>query len=191
MITSKRLFWFLVLCLFLLVFMVLSSCSTSKHQRRQTKCEKAFYRYGCDWALADTVTQTQYVLVVKDTTVFITLPGEIRYDSVPVPINISTPVNILKTRYALSQAWISDGILHHRLQQLESEIAKTIPRAISSSSLASVRTVKVPYRVEVPVKKPLSGFEMALMYSGVAAWFALLFLLFLRLRKLFSRFKYL
>jgi hypothetical protein len=191
MITTNRLFRFLVLCLVLLVYLALSSCSTSRQHRRQSRCEKAFYKYGCDWAVPDTVTQTDFVLKLKDTTIFVRIEGDTRYDSIPVPVNISTPVNILKTRYAVSQAWIEKGVLHHELQQLQSEIASTIPNAISSATLHSVRTLKIPFPQEVPVKMPLSWLEKVLMYSGAAAWFILLFLLFLRFRKLFSRFRYL
>ena len=191
MITTKRLFRFLFLCLILLVYLALSSCSASKQHRSQSRCEKAFYKYGCDWAVPDTVTQTEFVLKLKDTTIFVTIEGETRLDSVAVPVNISTPVNVLKTRYALSQAWIEKGVLHHELQQLQSEIARTIPNAISSATLHSVRTVKLPFPQEVPVKMPLSWLEKVLMYSGAAAWFILLFLLFLLFRKLFSRFRFL
>lgn len=190
MLTAKRIFWFLLACFFFLIYLLVSSCGTTREQRRQTRCEKAFYKYGCDWVKPDTVTQTAYVLIQKDTTVFVTITGEIRHDSVPVPVQVSTPVNILKTRYAISQAWITEGILHHELQQLQTEVARTIPNAVTSATMNTVKLVKVPYPQEVPVKMPLSWLEKSLMYSGAAAWFALLFLLFLRLRKHFSRFKY-
>lgn len=184
-----RLFWALVVAALLLILLVFSSCSVSREQRRQSKCERAMFRHGCDWPAPDTVTNTNTVTITRDTTIYVKVPGEKAVDSVPVPFPFTTSKNVINTSYALSIAWVENGFLHHELRQVKASVPVTIPGAIQNTSASSLRIEKVPYTVKVPLEKQRSWLQTTLIYSGAIAWFFLLFILFLRIRKLLTPYK--
>lgn len=179
----------LVVAAFLLILLVFSSCSVSREQRRQSRCERAMFRFGCDWPAPDTVTSTNTVTITRDTTIYVKVPAEITADSVPVPVPFTVSKNVINTSYAISIAWVENGYLRHELRQVQASVPVTIPGAIQNTSASSLKTVKVPYPVRIPVEKRSSWLQTSLIYSGAIAWFFLLFILFLRIRKLLTPYK--
>ena len=123
--------------LFGLIILILSSCSVQR--RAERKCEKATYKWGCDFGtdtayIKETVINTLY----KDTTIYVHIPGDTVHDSVPVVVEIftdgttlvTTKKNTLQTSLATSQAWIEAGRLHHTLIQKDSVYKAQIENAI-------------------------------------------------------------
>jgi len=110
---------------------LLFACNTTKRVER--KCQK----WGCvkDTAyIKETVTNT----VLKDTTVFIHIPGEVKHDSVEIVLweecpKAYTPKNTLETSLAYSQAWVENGRLRHTLVQRDSVYKAQIENAIRIS----------------------------------------------------------
>lgn len=125
--------------LFGLIVLILSSCNTSLEAKRQRKCEKAAYKYGCDFG-TDTayIKETVINTVYKDTVVYIKIPGDTVHDSIPVVVEIftdgttlvSSKKSTLHTSLATSQAWIQSGKLHHTLIQKDSIYKAQIQNAI-------------------------------------------------------------
>jgi hypothetical protein len=164
-----------------LLFLLLSlffftSCITQN--RIERKCRKAKLNYeiaatkwGCPKDLDSTFVQSQ--VIIKDTTIYVPVPGETVHDSIPVIITkglMNTPVSILETTYSRSKAWVVDGILKHTLDQKPSTIPFIIPEAIHNSTSNTVQTIKVPYYIDRPIAKPLSWWQKLFLWSGVIAW---------------------
>lgn len=164
-----------------LIFLMLSllfftSCITQNRMDR--KCRKAKLNYeiaatkwGCPKDLDCTFVQSQ--VIIKDTTIFVPVPGETVHDSIPVIITkglINSPLSTLETTYSRSKAWVVDGILKHTLDQKPSTIPFTIPGAIHNSTSNTVKTIKVPYYVNRPISKPLHWWQKLFIWTGIIAW---------------------
>lgn len=166
-----------ILMLIIAVLMLLS-CSTPQEiqDRKCAKAQKKYeikaYKWGCPWQIYDSVLITKTVTEIRDTTIFVHLPGDTVRDSIKVPYiaQFSTPINILETRYAISKAWIENSLLKHTLVQKKSEIPATIPGAIQNTVSTKERIIKVPYPVEKQVRMPLRWFEKLFAWSGAIAW---------------------
>ena len=120
--------------------------------RRQKKCEQAAYKWGCDFTFpVDTIIQEKTVTVIKDTTITIKVPGEMRIDSFPVPANMTLSKKVVQTKYARAEAWVDNGQLRLKLIQDDIEVEKTIQAAIktfaSSQQSTAVSVVTKPYPV--------------------------------------------
>ena len=156
--------------------LVLTSCVTQN--RIERKCRQAKLKYeiastkwGCPKDLDSTSVQSQ--VIIKDTTIFIPVPGETIHDSIPVIITkglMNTPISILETTYSRSKAWIENGTLKHTLDQKPSTFPVTIPAAIHTTTTNTVQTIKVPYYVDRPIKKPLSWWQKLFLWTGVVVW---------------------
>lgn len=87
----------------LLSLLFFTSCVTQN--RIDRKCRKAKLKYeiaatkwGCPQNLDSTFVQSQ--VIIKDTTIFVPVPGEKVHDSIPVIITkglMNTPISILET----------------------------------------------------------------------------------------------
>lgn len=70
------------------------------------------------------------ITTIRDTTVFLQIPGDTVFESVPASGNESSN---LKTSLAISAAWIEDGKLNHRLEQKDTSVASNIKGAIKTT----------------------------------------------------------
>ncbi len=124
--------------LFVLTVFVLSSCSQQWCLRRHPP---------------QTITETKVVEkeVIRDTTIYVPVPGDTKYDSVPVfipcpdepMIDLSKYVARAETQFAKAESWLSmtaEGVLqmHIMLEQKEQEIAYTIERAVKERSTHTI-----------------------------------------------------
>ena len=138
--------------------------------------------FSCKGPETITVTNT----VVRDTTIYIPIPGERVHDSIKVPYfaQFSTPKNVLETKHALSTAWIENSLLQHTLIQKQSNMPATIPGAIRERTVTVEKQTKVPYPVEKIVKAPLNWFQKFLMYTGGLTWMAAIGFALFKIRRL-------
>ena len=172
----------------MLVVAVLLLCSCSVQKRADRKCAKAqkryelaSYKWGCAIFENNSTTNT----IIKDTTIYVPVPGATVHDSVKVPYlaTFSTPKNILETTYAISTAWIENSLLQHTLVQKQTNIPATIPGAIHNTVSVQEKIIKVPYPVEKRVKAPLHWFVKFLVYSGATAWMLAIAYILFKFRK--------
>ena len=177
-----------------LLLILLSACSTPE-EIQSRKCsnalvhfEKASFKYGCPWNGFDSSISQKTTIMYRDSLVFVHIPGEIVHHSVIVPIadSISTSVSILKTKYAISKAWIENSLLKHTLEQVKSDIGQIVKGLNKETFINKEKIVKVPYLVEKPVKIPLSWLQKFFLWSGVFVWsFAIAWVLY-RFRRFLS-----
>ena len=164
------------ICFILISVLVLTSCVTQN--RIDRKCRKAKMKYdlasakwGCPQHLDSTVVQSQ--VIIKDTTIYVPVPGQSVHDSIPVIITkglMNSPVSKLETTYSRSRAWVENGTLKHTLDQRPSTIPVILPGAIHNSTTSTIQTIKVPYYVDRPISKPLHWWQKLFIWSGVIAW---------------------
>jgi hypothetical protein len=160
----------------LLILLVFNSCSTSERINRHCRQAKLKYeiaatKWDCPKDLDSTFIQSQ--VIIKDTTIFVPVPGQAFHDSIPVIITkglMNSPVSLLETTYSRSRAWVENGILKHTLDQTPSTIPVILPGAIHTSISNTVQTIKVPYYVDRPTSKPLHWWQKLFIWSGVIAW---------------------
>ena len=165
-----------ILYLVMLSLLFFTSCITQNRMDR--KCRKAKLNYeiaatkwGCPKDLDSTFVQSQ--VIIKDTTIYVPIPGQTVHDSIPVIITkglMNTPVSILETTYSRSKAWVENGTLKHTLDQKPSSFPVTIPAAIQTTTTNTVQTIKVPYYVDRPISKPLYWWQKLFIWSGIIAW---------------------
>jgi len=163
----------------LLSLLFFTSCITQNRMDRKCRKVKLQYdlaatKWGCPKDVDSTFVQSQ--VIIKDTTIFVPVPGETVHDSIPVIITkglVNSPVSKLETAYCLSKAWVVDGILKHTLDQKQTTIPFTIPGSIHTSTSNTVQTIKVPYYVDRPISKPLTWWQKLFLWSGVIAWWVI------------------
>jgi len=176
------------LFIFLAMFL-LCSCATQKRMDRkcrkaQQKYELAAYKYGCPMVSDSFSSFTQ--IIIKDTTIYVPVPGETVHDSIPVIISkglLNSPISKLETTYSISKAWVENGLLRHTLDQKSSTIPVIIPGAIHNTTSGSVQTIKVPYYVNRQISKPLSWWQKLFFWSGIIIWWIIIGYLIFRLQK--------
>lgn len=175
----------------IIAVLMLLSCSTPQ-EIQDRKCEKAqrkyelkAYKLGCPWMISDSSNTSHTSTVIRDTTIYVTVPGETVHDSIKVPYiaQFTTPVNTIETKYAISKAWIENSLLRHTLIQNQTQIPATIPGAIQYIVSTKERIIKVPYPVEKDVRMPLRWFEKLFLWSGVIAWGLLIALVIHKFRR--------
>jgi hypothetical protein len=174
--------------------LLLTSCQTSEkfHDRKCAKAQRnyelAAYKYGCPWQVLDSIIVMETKEIMRDTTIYVRIPGEIVQDSVLVAVadSITTPVSILKTKYAISRAWIENSQLKHTLEQVKSDIQQVIQGINKETVTLKQKTIRVPYPVEKPVKHSLNRFEKFLLWSGGIAWILAIVFALSSLRKLLT-----
>jgi len=173
----------------LLSFLFFTSCITQN--RIDRKCRKAKLNYeiantkwGCQKDRDSTFTQSQ--VIIKDTTIFVPVPGQAFHDSIPLIITkglMNSPVSLLETTYSRSRAWVENGILKHTLDQRPSTIPVILPGAIHTSTSNTMQTIKVPYYVVRPIAKPLLWWQKLFVWSGVIAWWVLVLYIVIKFYK--------
>lgn len=182
-IIESAAFAILIVIIIFLFAVILSSCSTvSKCDKAQRKYELAAYKYGCPWKITDSVTITKTVTIIKDTTVYVTIAGDTVRDTIRLSVpGINTPHSLIRTRYAISDAWIENSLLRHTLEQINTNVPVTIAGAIRASAADKVTVIRVPELIRVPIK----AFFVFLQWSGGILWgLAITFALFQLIRKL-------
>jgi hypothetical protein len=171
--------------------LLLTSCQTSekfldrKCAKAQRNYELAAYKYGCPWQILDSIIVRETKEIIRDTTIYVHIPGEIVHDSILVAIadSITSPVSILRTKYAISKAWIENSHLKHTLEQVKSEIQQVIQGINKETVTLKQKTIRVSYPVEKPVKYSLNNFEKFLLWSGGLAWVLAIALALFRVRR--------
>ena len=176
------------------LFLVLSllfftSCITQN--RIDRKCRKAKMKYdlaatkwGCPNSQDSIVTTSQ--VIIKDTTIYVPVPGQAFHDSIPIIITkglMNSPVSLLETTYSRSKAWVENGILKHTLDQRPSTIPVILSGAIHTSTSNTVQTIKVPYYVDRPIAKPLSWWQKLFLWTGVIVWWLVVGYLIIKFKR--------
>lgn len=164
----------LLFLLFSLLFF--TSCITQNRIERKCRKAKLIYeiavtKWGCPKDSDSTFVQSQ--VIIKDTTIYVPVPGETVHDSIPVIITkglMNSPVSILETTYSRSKAWVENGTLKHTIDQRSSAIPVILPGAIHNSTSSTIQTIKVPYYVDRPISKPLHWWQKLFIWSGIIAW---------------------
>ena len=175
--------------LYLLMFSLLFFTSCITQNRIDRKCRKAKLKYdlaaskwGCPQDLDSTFVQSQ--VIIRDTTIYVPVPGQTVHDSIPVIITkglINSPVSTLETTYSRSKAWVENGTLKHTLDQKPSTVPVTIPAAIHTTTTNTVQTIKVPYYVDRPISKSLHWWQKLFIWSGVIAWWVVVLYIVIKL----------
>lgn len=185
-----KLFFYLQ-CLFALLF---TSCLTPE-QVHERKCAKVRLNYelaslknGCSCQLMDSSSVKETKETIHDTLIYVNIPGEIVHDSISISVSdsITTPVSILKTKYAISRAWIENSRLKHSLEQVKSEIQQVVQGINKETVTLQQKTIRVPYPVVKLVKHSLNMFEKFLLWTGVIAWFSAIAFGIYKFRKLLA-----
>lgn len=109
-----------LLIILLLVTIIASSCITRK------ACERRFPTLIHD----STQIVTNTITVYRDTTLYIHIPGDTVFKS----INIDEGVSLIKTPYTTSYAWVTDGILKHKLEQKDTAVLQNIKGALRTTT---------------------------------------------------------
>lgn len=142
--------------IYCLIALILSSCSlTTKTERAENRRQAKCIKHGCNQGTSDSVMVIRETLTIKeDTTIYIKVPGESKTDTLIVEKDKSgfayTDKSILKTSFAISSAWVENGILRHELQQKDSTIVARIKDAIRITQIKESKkhvTQKPPERI--------------------------------------------
>lgn len=159
--------------LFITIVMLLSACRSAqqiadkKCAKAQSRYELSAYKWGCPMVQrTDSIVITKTIRETHDTTIFVTIPGDVQHDTVTVKLRdgIVQSAKLRKdTRYAYASAQVIDGVLVLELVQKESVIASTIKDAIQKESGTKYITV-----VKTVVKQTnvLKSWQAALMWMG-------------------------
>ena len=174
----KPCFIFNLLSKISLLLILLSACSTQEEiqTRKCTKAlkhfEKVSFEQGCPWNGFDSSVSQKTIIMYRDSLIYVHIPGEIVHDSVLVPVadSISTEVSILSTKYAISKAWIQNSRLQHTLEQVKTDIEKSVKGLNKEIYINKEKIIRVPFLVEKPVKIPLSWWQKFFLWSGRIAW---------------------
>ena len=173
----KPCFTFNLLSKISLLLILLSACSTPEEiqTRKCTKAlkhfEKVSFEQGCPWGGFDSSVSQKTIIMYRDSLIYVHIPGEIVHDSVLVPVadSISTEVSILSTKYAISKAWIQNSRLQHTLEQVKTDIEKSVKGLNKEIYINKEKIIRVPFLVEKPVKIPLSWWQKFFLWSGGVA----------------------
>lgn len=109
------------ICLYLIFsIFIIPACTTRK------ACSRKFPP-----VLKDSVKEVyKTVTVYRDTTIFVHLPGDTLYLETSAQ---SQKVSKLTSGLAISEAWISNGVLKHKLVQSDTILPFTLTNALSST----------------------------------------------------------
>ncbi len=132
----------------LILISLLTACVTKQ------KCERKFP------ARDSIVTTVNTVTVIRDTTIYLEIPGDTVFISVPM---VEGEVSKLNTPMAISYAWVLSGKLNHRLEQRDTVVPKHIVGALKSTIEASS---KEAVKTQVEFTNILSGFQWLQVYFG-------------------------
>lgn len=132
----------------LILTLLLSSCVTRRACERRFPVERA-----------DSISSsTNTVTVIKDTTIFIRIPG----DTLAAK-GLLTDVSQLSTSLATSSVYVKDGIINHRLEQMDTVIGATIKGALKSSSTLEKNEHTI---LQTRYINQLTGWQWTQVYLG-------------------------
>ncbi len=115
-------------------------------------------------------------IVYRDTTIYVQVPVESKQ-------TVEPDSSYLETTVAASLAYIrADGQLFHSIENKPVKL-QSLPVKLPTVSSVHINTVYKDRAVEIEVKKPLTKVQKGLILSGILAWFALLLVGFLKLKK--------
>jgi hypothetical protein len=124
----------------------------------------------------------QYIETVKDTTiyrdttVYIKLPGETKFDSIfievkksiPYYVNAKNQVLTLHSKYAISQSWIKDNKLYAKLRDIDTTITIRLDNVIrENSNLKTVYEKQVQTLQAEKKSKWWSGFKFGIILTVI------------------------
>ncbi len=154
-----------VLCIIMIMMIVISGCITRK------ACNRRFPSVSADSIKEISTTLTR----VKDTTIYIQIPETTFFKvSAALPGIISK----LDNSFSQSEAWISDGLLKHRLIQNDTNIPVTIPDAIKTITTTND---KVHIRYVTREVNKLTWWQQTQIYSGKVMLILLLLFIIYRI----------
>ncbi len=104
-------------CVIVLISL-LTACVTRQ------KCERKFPVHD------SSVTSVNTITVIKDTTIYLKIPGDTVFQWVAVS---DSSVSRLSTPLAQSSVWIKDGRLNHRLEQKDTILSNSIKGALQTT----------------------------------------------------------
>lgn len=162
-----------ILLLFVLIAL-LAGCR-SPQQIAGRKCAKALakyeasaYKYGCPLAPGtDTVIQQLIIRETHDTTITVTITGEIKQDSVIVVVSdglVNSQLSRLDTQYAYATAQVINSELVLKIYQKQTEIPVTIKDAIQKTTSEKQQTITTV--LPGKVTNVLSGWQVFRLWVG-------------------------
>jgi hypothetical protein len=159
----------------LAAFMVASSCITQK------RCLRRFPP-GIDTVKVTIIKDT---VILRDTTVYIHLPGEIRIDSVvipcPAPPDAYIPDTVrAETSLAVAFAWWKYPRIHLQLVQKDTTIEQRLQDAIREKIHWQSEYERIR---EVQVKKEIPGIFKIAIGGWIGVIIFIIFILVIRLMK--------
>ena len=124
-------------------------------------------------------------VVVKDTTIFVSIPGETILDSIPFPIYVDRDIKIdtarAETGYARAKSYYSNGMIILELEQLETNLEIRLDSALRESYQWEEKYIEILNKEVVREK------YIPIIYK-VALWIVIgqiiLIILFILLRRL-------
>jgi len=162
------------LILLITLLIALGSCRSPqqiadrKCAKAQAKYEKAAYRWGCDLsANTDSTSAETNTTVVKDTTIYIPVPGETKTDTITIKLTnglLNSKESRLDTKYAYATVQVVDGKLIFNLYQKESVIAATLKGAIRYNNIT--KYYKITKTLPGKITNILTQWQVAQMWLG-------------------------
>jgi len=105
----------------ILIFLLLAGCSVEKQISRGHRLIEKHPSILEKYATTDTLIKDTTITVYRDTTIYDTIPGEIQFDTVPVPCPERVISNVARanTRFCKAIAWVAGGKVILKLDQAE------------------------------------------------------------------------
>lgn len=154
------------LILFLFFLTIFFGCVTRK------SCDRKFPDKEKDSVSVVSATVT----VIRDTTIYIQIPGDTIYKSVFASDN---EISKLNTSLATSEAWIRDGKLNHRLEQKDTVVASTIKGALKTTREVESRKEVINH---IEYVNRLTGWQWVQVWIGRIFGFIVVLLILWRLK---------
>ncbi len=98
------------------------------------------------------------ITVIRDTTIYIEIPGDTTFTSVPL---VDGEISKINTPLAISYAWVTAGKLNHRLEQKDTVLPTTLKGALKTT-IKEVQVQEVKTRIEFR----LTGWQQVQVYLG-------------------------
>lgn len=155
------------LILFLFFLTIFSGCVTRK------ACDRKFPDKEKDSVSLVSTTVT----VIRDTTIYIQIPGDTVFKSVNASDNELSKLN---TSLASSEAWIRDGKLNHRLEQKDTIVASTIKGALKTTREVESKKEVINHANYI---YRLNGWQWFQVWMGRVLGFIVMLLILWRLKE--------
>jgi hypothetical protein len=140
--------------LIVLTILSLTSCNMQKY------CAE---RFPSPERVRDSISYIEKV-IYRDTTIYLTVAGESKVDTLYVESIFDSAVSQLETSLAYSKAFFFNGKLIHNLRQKDSVLSFLLEKAIKEHSTIEYKEREI---IKVELKNVLTGWQYTQMY---AAW---------------------